>query len=216
MNDCPWSCVCLNYWEEGGSISPVDNLHVSQSWSVGYIHHTKYPHLCCGRPPPVVLHIWVTPHLYLSRFIFIFSTFGLWRNRDSSIWTIAPGPPKIIGIGKSLVVQTSLSHLYTSMAVPSSTSATLPASVTGYCCDHQKIRRSHFCKVSLDFEKKLPSLMDFLVSQSVHRQLTPSEMSFRCLSTITTPHLRVYIIKTNLNFVSIWTLYLPCTVLRPC
>ena len=121
-------------------------------------------------------------------------TFGLWRNRDSSICTTTPGPPKIMGMGRSLVVQISLSHRYTSTAVPLSTTATLCASFTGYCCDHQKIKISHFCRESLDFAKKLPSLMDFEVLHLWHRHLNPSEISFRCLSTMATPHLHVWII----------------------
>ena len=116
-------------------------------------------------------------------------TLGLWRNKDSSICTTTPGPPRVIVIPKSLVEQTSLSHRYTSTAVPTSTSAAALASVTGYSCAHQKMSISHFCKGSLDFEKKLPSLIDVLVLQVVHLHLTPSDISFLTLSTMATPHL---------------------------
>ena len=64
-------------------------------------------------------------------------------------------------------------------------------SFTRYCCDHQKIKISHFCRESLDLAKKLPSLMDFEVLHLWHRHLNPSEISFCCLSTMATPHLHV-------------------------
>ena len=118
-------------------------------------------------------------------------TFGLWRNKDSSIWTMIPGPPRVIVIPKSLVEQTSLSQRYTSTAVPTSTSAAALASVTGYSCDHQNMSISHFCRGNLDLEKKLPSLIDVLVLQLVHRHLTPSDTSFLTLSTMAIPHLYV-------------------------
>ena len=37
-------------------------------------------------------------------------TFGLCRNKDSSICTTTPGPPKTIGLLRSLVEHTSLNH----------------------------------------------------------------------------------------------------------
>ena len=58
---------------------------------------------------------------------------GLCQKRDSSISTMTVGPPKTMGVRSNLVEQTSLSHLYTSTAVPFSTSASSAASVTGYC-----------------------------------------------------------------------------------
>ena len=51
---------------------------------------------------------------------------------------------RITGICRSFVVHTSISHLYTSTAVPTSTSAVDAALVTGNCLDHQNIRTNHF------------------------------------------------------------------------
>ena len=40
----------------------------------------------------------------------LFITLGLWRNKDSSICTTLPGPPRITGDWINLVEQTSRSH----------------------------------------------------------------------------------------------------------
>ena len=96
-----------------------------------------------------------------------------------------PGPPRRIGVASNFVEHTSLSHLYTSTAVFSSTSAILAASVTGYSRDHQYIKMNHFCSVRCDFEKKLWSLMDFRPLHCRHHQLTPSLTSFLGLCSIT-------------------------------
>ena len=101
-----------------------------------------------------------------------------------------PGPPRRIGVASNFVEHTSLSHLYTSTAVFSSTSAILAASVTGYSRDHQYIKINYFCSVRCDFEKKLWSLMDFRPLYRRHHQLTPSLASFLGLCSIGTPHLK--------------------------
>ena len=47
--------------------------------------------------------------LIIVMLMFLF-TFDLCRNKDSSVCTTTPGPPKTIGLLRSLVEHTSLSH----------------------------------------------------------------------------------------------------------
>ena len=72
----------------------------------------------------------------------VWLTLGLWLKQDSSIWTMlvwmGPVPPRVRSswlIRRQL--QISLSHWYTSTAVPFATSHSFAACVTGYCLTHQ-------------------------------------------------------------------------------
>ena len=117
-------------------------------------------------------------------------TFGLCLKRDSSICTVMPCPPSMIGGScKRRVVHTSRNHWYTSMAVCSSTSASSLLSLTGYCLAHQYIMIIHFFRGSRDFAKKLDSLIDLVVLHLLQYQHMPSVLSRRFLSRIARAHL---------------------------
>ena len=80
-------------------------------------------------------------------------TFGLWLNSDSSVCTTTPGPPSLIGVWSSLVVQTSRKNWLVSIVVFSDISALSAASQTGCCLHHSCIRSYQLNNGSLDFEK---------------------------------------------------------------
>ena len=102
-------------------------------------------------------------------------TFGLCLNSDSSICTMTPGPPSTIGILKSFAEHTSRSQLYRCHMQISVISASIAISVTGYSLDHHRMASIHFWRVSFDFEKKDPSLIDLVVLHEGQYQHTPSD-----------------------------------------
>ena len=89
-------------------------------------------------PLPIILY-----YAMSSICILLVYTLGCWWKKDSSTWITTPGLPRVIVIPKRLVEQTSLSHRYTSIALPTSTLAAALASDTGYSCAHQKMSISH-------------------------------------------------------------------------
>ena len=78
-------------------------------------------------------------------------------------------------------------NLLTCIAEVFETFASSCASDTGYCRAHQYISISHFWSGSLDFSKKLPSLMLTPFWQDEQRQRQPSEMSLLVCRTIAVP-----------------------------
>ena len=74
----------------------------------------------------------------------------------------------IISCCSSFVEQTSLKYWYACTAVTLVTCASSLASVTGYSHTHQFSRINHFCRVILDFEKKLlPLCADDVITEMV-------------------------------------------------
>ena len=118
-------------------------------------------------------------------------TFGLWRNRDSSTSTITPCPPSTIGGSRSSrVVQTSASSMQ---------------SVTGYCFAHRYMMSIHLLRDRRDLEKKLDSLIDYVLLQVGQNQHIPSDISLLFLSRIATLQLDVIMRGMHL----IYTMCLP-------
>lgn len=79
--------------------------------------------------------------------------FALWQKRLSSIWTMIPGPPRLIGVLSSLVVHISLMYWYTCMVVFSEMHVVSTAFFTIVSWHHKYRKYSHLCKGTLDFEK---------------------------------------------------------------
>ena len=109
MDDCAWSNMLLNNWQQRSRIWLRNNLHVPQCRGVRDIYHPKHPDICPW---------WTTMVIQQSKFnssvddlYFKSITFTLWRKRDSSIWTTMPLPPSTIGVCSNLVLHTSLNHL---------------------------------------------------------------------------------------------------------
>ena len=128
-----WKDIVLNNGQKCNSISFGNNLHKSQSWLLGCIHHSKYPSFWLWRTPTMVLYNikkinWSNTSIRLS-------TFDLWRKRDSSIWTIFSGPPSLIVVCNSLVVHTSRNHWYTFTAV------SRPTPTDILCCSYRSLLR---------------------------------------------------------------------------
>ena len=119
----------------------------------------------------------------------LYFALGLCQNRLSSICTACTVPPRMIGCASNVVLHTSRSHWYTSIAVLFDTSASWTASPTGYCRAHICISSIHCCNVILDFWKKLPSRTLVLVLHCGHHQLYWSDTSLRGCSRIGMLHL---------------------------
>lgn len=113
VHNCDWCYMCLNNWENCSCISSAYHLHVTPCWSVRGVDQTKHRQILV-RPSTAVMLQRSTKlnHTYalLQIVIYMYYTFGLCWNCDSSTWTIFPGPPRIIGVCSSVVMQTARSH----------------------------------------------------------------------------------------------------------
>ena len=104
-------------------------------------------------------------------------TFGLWLNSDSSAWTIVPGPTSLIGVANSLVLHTSRSHWYPSIAVLLAILASLQAVVTGILMLQKWIKCIHFWRLNFDLLKNDPVLMDLYKYSTVRTPPTPAVLA---------------------------------------
>ena len=157
-DDSPWLNVLLNDGQECCSITMGHNLHIypkDGTTEVSTIPNTQFS--CAGARPR--WYCWVGNYVLNGKFnnnTTLHSnalTFGLWLNSDSSVCTTTPGPPSLIGVWSSLVVQTSRKNWLVSIVVFSDISALSAASQTGCCLHHSCIRSYQLNNGSLDFEK---------------------------------------------------------------
>ena len=97
--NCPRMKMLLNDGQQSSSISLLYLLaymYIPKSWDKSNVNHSKHPNLFCWRMSLVSLHTYFLSNGMLWNVTFQqFSyTLTLYLNRDSSIWTMCPGPPR--------------------------------------------------------------------------------------------------------------------------